>query len=131
MEQQPSLYTDKKFALSQTALKDWKVMPPNIWYEQWILGRRKFKRKRVMDFGSLLDTLCFNPELFEKRFIVAECAKPSEKVENILVDVYEHLSELNHNIKDLNQKNGTKVPYKKMSLESNEDVVKKFCLQHK
>lgn len=128
---EPSLYTDKRFALSQTALKDWRAMPPNLWYENWVLGRRKFKRKRVMDFGQLLDTLCFNPELFDKRFIVAECAKPSEKVENILVDVYEHLSELNHNIKDLNQKNGTKVPYKKMSLENNEDVVKKFCLQHK
>ena len=93
-----NLYDDKSFALSQTALKDWKQMPPNLWYDNWVLGKRKFKVKRVMDMGSLLDTLCFNPELFDKRFIVAECKRPSEKVEAILNDIYSHLNELNSNI---------------------------------
>jgi hypothetical protein len=129
MEQ--NLYSDKSFALSQSALKDWKTMPPNIWFEQWVLGKRKFKGKRTMDFGSLLDTVCFNPELFDKRFLVAECKRPSEKVELILNDIYTHLNELNSNIKELNKKDGTKVPLKKITLVDNDDIIKKFCLSNK
>lgn len=129
-QQQNSLYDNEKFALSQSALKDWKNMPPSVWYEQWILGKRKYKRKRTMDFGSLLDTLCFQPELYDKRFIVAECKRPSEKVEKILNDIFDHLSELNSNIKALNKKNETNVALKKVALVGNEDIIKKFCVSN-
>jgi hypothetical protein len=121
-----NLYTDKSFALSQTAIKEWDNLPPNIWYDMWILGKRKSKVSRTMDMGSLLDTLCFNPELFDKRFIVADCKKPSPKVEEILLATYEHLTTLNKNIKELNEKNDTKVPLKKITLVGNEDVLRKF-----
>src|SRR5271155_1234065 len=110
MEQ--TLYDNKKFSLSQSALKDWRTLAPSKWYEDWILGKRKSKRKRSMDFGQLLDTLCFTPDLFEKRFIIAECAKPSPKIETILIEVYEHLVGLNTNIKEINKKEGTKLPGK-------------------
>jgi hypothetical protein len=126
-----NLYSDKKFALSQSMIKDWRQIAPNVWYQNYILGKRKFKGKRTMDFGSLLDTLCFTPDLYDKRFIVAECARPSEKVEKILVAVYEHISALNDNIRGLNRESDTKkVPLKKVSLEHNQDVVKKYCLEH-
>lgn len=128
MEQ--NLYADKKFALSQSALKDWKAMPPSVWYEQWILGKRKYKSKRTMDFGQLLDTLCFNPELFDKRFLVAECKRPSEKVEKILHDIFDHFNELNSNIKELNKKDGTKIASKTITLVGNDDIIKKFCVSN-
>ena len=129
MEQ--TLYDNKKFSLSQSALKDWRTLAPSKWYEDWILGKRKSKRKRSMDFGQLLDTLCFTPDLFEKRFIIAECAKPSPKIETILIEVYEHLVGLNTNIKEINKKEGTKLPGKKITLVDNEDTVKKFCILNK
>jgi hypothetical protein len=124
-----NLYTDKKFALSQTAIKDWNSMAPNLWHDAWILGRRKFKGKKAMDMGTLLDTLCFNPELFEKRFIISTCKKPSPKIEEILIATHLHLTALNDNIRELNNKNTTKIPLKKFSLVDNKDILRKFCIE--
>ena len=123
-----NLYDDKTFALSQSMLKEWDQMAPSVWYDSYILGRRKKKVTRTMDMGQLIDTLCFNPELFEKRFVVADCKKPSPKIEEILLATYEHLTTLNKNIKELNETNGTKVPLKKLALVGNEDVLRKFCV---
>lgn len=124
-----------KFAISQSSIKDWKELPPQKWYDKWILKIVKRKVSAALDFGSLLDTLCFSESEFKKRFIITDIQKPSDNVCKIVTDIYNHLQELNENIKTLNAapaEDGKKVsvPAKKVSLVDNKEVVLKFCKEN-
>jgi hypothetical protein len=124
-----------KFAISQSAIKDWKEMPPQKWYDKWILKITKRKTGEALDFGTLLDTLCFSEKEFEKRFIVSETKKPSEKVTDIINCIFQHIAELNDNAKKLNEqpaeegKPKVNIPLKKVSLVDNKDIVTKFTVE--
>jgi hypothetical protein len=124
-----------KFAISQSAIKDWKDMPPQKWYDKWILKITKKKTGEALDFGTLLDTLCFSEKEFDKRFLVSEDKKPSEKVTAIVTAILEHINELNANAKKLNEKPAeegkekVKIPLKVLSLVDNKDIVQKFTVE--
>lgn len=124
-----------KFAISQSAIKDWKNLPPQKWYDKWILKKGKGKKSNALDFGSLLDTLCFSEDQYERRFLVSEKKKPSDKVSQIVEAVYAHLIELNENIKTLNEapaeegKEKIIVPYKKVTLVDNKEVIQKYTVE--
>lgn len=125
-----------KFAISQSSIKDWKELPPQRWYDKWFLKKGKFKRSNALDFGSLLDTLCFSEPEFNKRFLVSDTKKPSDKVTLIVTEVYEHIQELNNNAKVENEKPAEEgkekiiIPFKKLSLVDNKEVVVKFTVQN-
>jgi hypothetical protein len=134
MEQTEKTYR-AKFAISQSSIKDWKELPPQKWYDKWILKIGKKKISVAMDFGSLLDTLCFSEKEFKKRFIVSELAVyPSVNVIKIVTEVYEEIKALNENIKTLNDAPAEEgmdkviIPSKKVSLVDNKDIVKKVAL---
>jgi hypothetical protein len=145
---QPSEYKNK-FAISQSSIKDWRILSPKAWYNKWILNIRPKTTSEEMEFGNLLDTLIFNPELFEKRFILSEVAKPSDNIVLITRSVFDHITELNKNAKELNDKTDVEirnrdaqdgnlypdeiakiVRIKKYDLTENKDIVKKFCTEH-
>ena len=116
----------KRFAISQSAIKSWKDLCPSHWYEQWIQNKRKKKTSEGMEFGSLLDVLIFTPEQYEKRFVLSEIEKPSDKiclVQNLVLD---HLIALNKNIIELNEKEKTNVPLKSLELEDHPEEIIKF-----
>src|ERR1700761_1646550 len=92
-----------KFAISQSSIKDWKDLPPQKWYDKWILKTGKKKTGAALDFGSLLDTLCFTPKEYDRRFVICEVKKPSDNVTKIVTATFEHIKELNENIKLLNE----------------------------
>lgn len=130
---QPTSYTKGPFRLSQSAIKSWKDLAPSKWYDQWILGNRPKKSTNALSMGSLVDTLCFEPNQFGKRFIVSEVQKPSDTVCKILMDIFNHITELNSNVKGLNNTEGQKkvvVPYLEVTLE-NRDIVDKFTKENK
>lgn len=137
---QPSEYKNK-FAISQSALKDWKNMSPKQWYSRWILGKRDKRSSPAMDFGNLLDTLIFSEKLFDKRFIVSKVAKVSDKVALITRAVFDEITTLNENATLINEGKadksvmelfpnaGTvKIPMKEVSLTANADIVQKLCI---
>ncbi len=120
-----------KFAISNSALKDWKTMSPRKWYNMWIAktAKRPFKAATVM--GSLVDCMIFTPTDTEKRFIISEVPKPSDKVNLILTEILEHYNDLNKNAALVNAKPDTKVkiPMKEPNLEDKELVVS-FCIKN-
>lgn len=126
-----------KFAISQSSIKDWKLNPPQKWYDKWILKKGKWKKSDALDFGSLLDTLCFSEKEFERRFIIAEVKKPSPNVTEIVTDVFNHIQELNANIKLLNSapteegKEKVKIPSKKVSLVDKKQIIAKYSEERK
>lgn len=126
-----------KFAINQSSIKDWRELPPAKWYEKWILKIGKRKTSSSLDFGSLLDTLCFTEKEFKRRFIIADVKKPSDNICKVVTDVYDHLIQLNENIKTLNEspaeegKEKINIPSKKISLVDNKDIIKKFSEENK
>ena len=116
----------KKFAISQSAIKSWKDLAPIHWYDQWVMGNKKKKTSEGMEFGSLLDVLIFTPDQYEKRFMLADVEKPSDKICLVQNLVLEHLITLNKNIIELNEKDKTTVPLKSLDLEENSEAIIKF-----
>jgi len=135
MQQTEATYRNK-FAISQSSIKDWKELSPSEWYNKWILRVGKKKKTKSLDFGSLLDTKCFTPKDFKKRFIVSDIPVPSEKIAKIVTEVFEHLNELNENINELNSAPAEacmekiNIPSKKVSLVDNKEVVLKFAKEN-
>jgi hypothetical protein len=144
----PATKYNDKFAISQSAIKDWKELSPKEWYDKWILKITTRRSSEAMDFGSLVDVLAFTPKNFEKRFIVAEVAKPSDKVVKIVTEVYAEILRINEDIDKIHKEtfeNSLKkdplatttvpvvtLPKKVLALsdENNIDIVKKFCLDN-
>lgn len=120
-------YTDK-FAISQTAMKDWLSMSPTKWFNTWVTKTRKRPKKIATYFGSYLDCLMFTPKVIDKRFIIATVKQPSDKVTKILSDIFDHVEELNKRVEEMNAKPDakTKIPLKKHTLDDKELVIK-FC----
>lgn len=118
-----------KFAISQSAIKDWAVMSPSKWYKTWIT--KELARPDAgtsASFGTLLDCLCLTPKLFEKNFIIADIVLPSESIQNVVNTTYNRVKELNANAEKLN-KEGANIPMKELILD-HEDIIKAAAVEH-
>lgn len=118
-----------KFAISQSAIKDWEVMSPSKWRSIWIdKTRPRPQAGASASFGSLVDCLVFTPTKFDKRFIVAEIDLPSDNVKKVVDAVYNRIKELNANAEKVNSNLAPKqipVPVKEMKLD-HEDLIISF-----
>jgi len=95
-------YRDK-FAISQSAIKDWEDMSPLKWRDTWINKTRP--RPAVgaaASFGSLLDCMVYTPKNLDKRFIVADIQLPSENIRTVVSMVHGRIKELNKNAEKVN-----------------------------
>lgn len=120
----------KKFAISQSSLKDWKNYSPLKWYKMWVTKEMKRPMKVATKFGSFLDCIMFTPNEAEKRFIITDVKPPSDKVKLILHDAYDTVEELNRNAEELNKdKKGVKIPIKEHTLEDKE-LICSLCAKH-
>lgn len=81
------------FAVSQSAIKDFRFKSPRRWKDIWIDKQQDLdKNEESFIFGSLVDTLLFTPELMEKRFHVADVSKiPTGNIEKIVHGIYDNL----------------------------------------
>lgn len=126
---QDKAYKDK-FAISQSALKDWEVMAPSKWYKTWVT--KEIPRPEAgasASFGTLLDCLMLTPNKFDKNFLVADIPLPSESIQNIVTDVLKHIKELNVNATKMNEINNTKIPMKELKLDY-PDFIASFAIKH-
>jgi hypothetical protein len=77
-------------------IKDFRWMTPQQWYNKYILYQEKNEKEADhLDYGSLVDTLMFTPELLKERFFIADenVKLPSDSVKNIIDTLYaEHVS---------------------------------------
>lgn len=129
MEQKPV----RKFSISQSAIKDWNAQSPLKWYKQWITRETKRPHRAATTLGSVLDCIIFEPDTFEKRFIVAEAQKPSDKIVLILTELFETITDLNKRAEAMN--NGTNppptpIPMKNYSISENKELVLGLAKKH-
>lgn len=128
---QDKKYRDK-FAISQSAIKDWAVMAPSKWHKIWVT--KEVPRPvagSAASFGSVLDCLALTPKYFDKNFVVADVQLPSDKIQAIVTDVFNHIKELNANAAKINALPETKakVPDKEIKLDYPE-LIASFSLKH-
>jgi hypothetical protein len=121
-------YLDK-FAISQSSLKDFKIMPPSKWYKTWVTKELPRAKKTATQLGSFLDCLILTPHEIDKRFIIADMELPSDKVKLILDDAFEHVQTLNKNAAAINKAEGKNIPMKKHTLED-KDLIVSLCIKH-
>lgn len=121
-------YMDK-FAISQSSMKDWKQLSPSRWYKTWVTKELARPKKKATLLGSFLDCLLFTPNDLEKRFIIADVDLPSDKVQLILEDAFDHVELLNKNALMINKAEGKKIPMKKHTLED-KDLIVSLCIKH-
>lgn len=110
---------NKKFAISQSAIKDWEGMSPKKWQEIWVLkSRQRPQAGAAASFGSLLDCLVFTPQHFDKRFVVSDIPLPSDSIRTVVSSVFNRIKELNANAVKMNELNpGTNIPMKELKLD--------------
>lgn len=128
------VYSDpNKFAISQSAIKDWEAMSPAKWRDIWITKvRQRPQAGAAASFGSLLDCLVFTPKRFEKRFVLADIKIPSDSIVKVVTSVFTRLKELNDNANKVNASLKTgqvAVPRKEMKLDY-EDLILNFSQEH-
>lgn len=121
---------NKKFAISQSAIKDWEEISPLKWKKTWI--DKSIPRSApgaAAAFGTLVDCLVFTPDRFKKQFEISDIKLPSETIMKIVEGVYNNLKELNKNIQVLNveNKNNITIPHKELKLDY-KDVIQKLSL---
>jgi hypothetical protein len=80
------------FAISQSAIKEFRYKSPKRWKEIWIEKQLDLdKNEEAFTFGSLVDTILFTPHLIEDRFYIADVSKiPTGTTEKIVSYVYEN-----------------------------------------
>lgn len=126
---QQAAYKDPKiFRLSQSSIKQWGKVCPSVWYTDWVLGKRKDIDTQPLAMGNMIDTIRFNPELFDKRFVIADFVMPSDNIRLTVKAFYEHITELNSNAVLLNKENKTRIPYKAYDFAKNKDFILKKAI---
>lgn len=82
---------NRTFAVSQSAIKEFRYKSPKRWKEIWIEKQLELdKNEEAFTFGSLVDTILFTPDLIDSRFYVAEVSKiPTGELEKIVKYVYD------------------------------------------
>lgn len=83
------------WAVSQSALKDFRFKSPKRWKDIWIDRQVDLdKDEEAFVFGSLVDTILFTPKEINERFYVADVAKiPTGTVEKIVSHIYNNSSD--------------------------------------
>lgn len=121
-------YRDK-FAISQSSLRDWKVMTPAKWHATWVTKKIPRTESAATTVGSVLDCIRFTPKNFDKRFFISDSSLPSEKIVSIIDAMILHVNTLNKNAKKLNDDpahTGPKVPLKKHTL-TDKGLIASLC----
>jgi hypothetical protein len=79
-----------KFAISQSLIKEFRYMSPQAWYQKHIVNKSEDKREDHFDYGSLVDTLLFSPNLMKERFFIADDTMkiPSDAIKNFIDTLY-------------------------------------------
>ena len=121
-----------KFAISQSAIKDWGVMAPSKWHKVWVT--KELPRPEAgasASFGTVLDCLTLTPKNFSKNFVVADVQLPSDSIQKVVADVLKHIKELNVNAAKINAlaDTKTKVPMKEIKLDYPEFITS-FAQKH-
>lgn len=75
--------------ISQSAIKDFKKMPPIEWKKIWIDKTKEHKDTESTIFGSLVDNLLFSPEEVDEQFITCEVKKPSDSISYIVEKAFD------------------------------------------
>lgn len=122
---------NEKFAINQTSLKEFKTLPPSEWHKMFVTRELPRPKKSATTLGSFLDCLMFTPEDVDKRFVVSTVGLPSEKVQTILDEAFNHVNELNKNATLINKENpkNKKIPMKPHTLEDR-DLITSLCIKH-
>lgn len=95
-----------KFAISQSAIKDFQFKSPRDWKRIWINNNEDAERSGdSFTFGSLTDTLLFTPHELESRFYIGEFQHPSPAIESIVKKVQESIIVKNKSTESLNKEN--------------------------
>jgi hypothetical protein len=121
-------YMDK-FAVSQSSMKDWKLLSPMRWYKTWVTKELPRPKKPSTKLGSFLDCLMFTPDDLEKRFVIADVDLPSDKIQLILEDMFEHVNTLNKNAAMINKAEGKKIPMKPHVFDD-KGLITSLCIKH-
>lgn len=84
-----------KFAISQSAIKDFRFKSPKKWKQIWIDRQLDLdKDEDSFVFGSLVDTLLFTPSLLKERFYIADVNKiPKGGIEKVIHSVFNKVKE--------------------------------------
>lgn len=77
-----------ELALSSSALKDFRNMPPSEWKKIWITKEKEGKKSVALGQGSLTDDLLFNPSIVEKKYLIMEIKKPSAAISYIVENIF-------------------------------------------
>lgn len=116
------------FAISQSAIKDFRKMAPWLWKYIWIDGNKdETKNEEVFLDGSILDTIVFNESEFNKYYYVTDTTLPALSIRRIIDDLYKEIKEHNEFQKGLPE--SSILIYNLINLKSNiVKVAKKLSL---
>lgn len=93
-----------RWAISQSAIKDWYFKSPTRWKEIWIDRQQDLdKNEDNFIFGSLVDTLLFSKDKLNDRFYVGTEELPSKAIESIIKSYYNHIVKHNKEIEEINK----------------------------
>lgn len=83
---------NSRFAVSQSAIKEFRFKSPKRWREIWIEKQLDLdKNEDAFTFGSLVDTILFTPQLIDERFYISDSTEvPTGAIEKIVKYVYEN-----------------------------------------
>jgi hypothetical protein len=100
------------FAISQSAIKAFRSKPLRKFKQIYIDGEENEEGDSKFAFGSLTDTLAFQPELLEERFFISseDVAIPGDKVKQIVEKVYREAKEVVDNKRKLNEQGNLPEP---------------------
>jgi hypothetical protein len=100
------------FAISQSAIKAFKYKPLQKFKQIYIDKIEDDEDESKFAFGSLVDTLAFEPELIKDRFYISseDVIIPGEKVKLIVDKVYKEALEIVENKRKLNEQGNLPEP---------------------
>lgn len=114
-----------RFGISQSMLKKWGFWSPLQWKKYYIDKQNdKDSEKTSFTFGSLVDTLLFTPEEYDKRFVIVEDKTiPSEAIASIIKSYYNKIIANNNNLKELEDLLPDKPVYLTLTLDHTDVLI--------
>ncbi len=75
------------FVYSQSSIKAFESVHPQVWYDTWVDKKVKKQRKDYYSLGSSIDCLVFTPDDYFDKFVVYEGEIPTDNVDSV-IDFY-------------------------------------------
>ncbi|HEY9485746.1 MAG TPA: hypothetical protein VIQ04_03815 [Nitrososphaeraceae archaeon] len=102
----------QRFAISQSAIKAFKTKTIQKFKKIYIDGEENDEDGSKYTFGSLVDTLAYEPNLIDKRFFISNDSTnlPSDKIKQIIDNAYKEVKEIIKNSTLLNEKGNLPEP---------------------